>query len=108
MNKSRRKTLGAITLDVAAAYDTFEAARTAFENAMQQAKTDIGGVRDEEVEALDALPEAMQNGEQGGRMQEAVDTMGGAQEDLDEILNALADIGDKIEEIKSKLGEAQS
>ncbi len=60
MNKERRKTLKDILERISAIKD------------------DIEGVKAEEEEALDALPESLRDGEHGTTMQEAVDALDSA------------------------------
>lgn len=54
-------------------------------------------IMDDEQEALDSMPEALQDGKQGGQMQEYIDTMTDALYDLNMI--DLESMGQQLEEI---------
>lgn len=59
---------------------------------INQAKGILEEVKDEEQEAYDNLPESFQYGERGEQMQEYIDSMNEAYENLDEMENTLGDI----------------
>lgn len=59
---------------------------------INQAKGILEKVKDEEQEAYDNLPESFQYGERGEQMQEYIDSMDEAYENLDEMENTLGDI----------------
>ena len=61
---------------------------------LQQATEEIDAIRDEEQEAYDALPESLQGGDRGDAMQQAIEALDSAFNDLeainlDDILGAL-------------------
>ena len=72
MNKIRRKALAGII----AKLEELESLR-------QEIQEELEEIRDEEQEALDNMPESLQEGERGQQMQEYIDTMGSAMDDLD-------------------------
>ena len=63
-------------------------------------KDSIGAVRDEEQEALDNLPESMQEGERGERAQAAIDALEEALNGMDEAECDINDIKDNLETAK--------
>jgi len=74
MNKERRKQI--------------EEARKLIEEAfgkLEDARSMISDVMDAEQDAFDALPESFQDGERGGVMQEAIDNLAYAIDDLESI-----------------------
>ena len=60
-------------------------------------KEDLEAVLDEEQEALDNMPESLQDGEKGQQMQEYIDAIENALDDLEEI--DVDDIRDQIDDI---------
>lgn len=73
MNKQRRKELA----DILAKLEDLE-------NLRAEIKERLEDVRNEEQEALDNLPEAFQTGERGEQMQEYIDALDEAIDNLDE------------------------
>lgn len=61
MNQARRKTLASIEADIVAALGTLE-----------DAKSELADVRDEEQESFDNLSEGLQQSQNGQRMEEVV------------------------------------
>lgn len=59
---------------------------------INQAKGILEEVKDEEQEAYDNLPESFQYGERGEQMQEYIDSMDEAYENLEEVEYTLGDI----------------
>lgn len=59
---------------------------------INQAKGILEEVKDEEQEAYDNLPESFQYGERGEQMQEYIDSMDEAYENLEEVEYTLVDI----------------
>lgn len=86
MNKIRRKELAHIV----AKLETLEALRL-------EIKEELEAVMDEEQEAFDNLPESLQESERGQQMQEYVDALESAVDDLEEI--DLDSIRDQIDDI---------
>lgn len=74
MNKIRRKELARIV----AKLETLEALRL-------EIKEELEAVHEEEQEAFDNLPESLQESERGQQMQECLDAMENALDDLEEI-----------------------
>jgi len=74
MNKARRKELS-------------EAAEM-----LRNAYSIIESCKDDEEDAYDNLPESFQDGERGDEMQEYIDAMDGAMEQIDEAANAIEEI----------------
>ncbi|USM11496.1 hypothetical protein vBCbaSRXM_51 [Citromicrobium phage vB_CbaS-RXM] len=75
MNKQRRKEIERIIADLT----------TTIAQAVDQAKTDIEMVRDEEQDSYDNMPESFQEGEKGERAQVAIDALESAVSELEEI-----------------------
>ena len=86
MNAKRRKTLASIVGDM----EAMDALRqTIIEN--------LEAVLDEEQEALDNMPESLQEGERGQQMQEYIDSLNTVLDDLgnidmDSVMDSLRDI----------------
>lgn len=72
MNAQRRKDLKAVVKKL-----------EALDELRQEVKEMLEAVRDEEAEALSNMPEGLQESERGQRMQEYIDTMDSALDDLD-------------------------
>ena len=85
MNKIRRKELAHIV----AKLEELEALHLEIKEALE-------AVLDEEQEALDNLPESLQESERGEQMQEYIDTMESALDDLEQL---------DIEEIRDLLND---
>lgn len=62
-----------------------------------QAAEDLGAIKDEEQEALDNMPESLQEAERGQAMQEYIDTMDSVLDSLTDL--DLDDLYGQIEEI---------
>lgn len=86
MNKIRRKTLRAIITKL----EELENLKTEIEEMLEQ-------VMDEEQEALDNMPESLQESERGQQMQEYIDTMDSVLSDLD--LFDIEGLSSQLEEI---------
>lgn len=74
MNKARRKELAQIV----AKLEELEALH-------MEIKKELEAVRDDEQEALDNLPESLQESERGEQMQEYIDAMESALDDLEQL-----------------------
>lgn len=74
MNRMRRKELARIVEKL----ERLEALRL-------EIKEELETVMEEEQEALDNMPESLQDGEKGQQMQEYIDAMESALDDLEEI-----------------------
>ena len=74
MNKMRRKELARIVSRL----EALEALRL-------EIKEELGAVMDAEQEAFDNLPESLQESERGQQMQDCLDAMESAMDDLEEI-----------------------
>ena len=72
MNAQRRKALKAVVKKL-----------EALDELRQEVKEMLEAVRDEESEALANMPEGLQESERGQQMQEYIDTMDSAMDDLD-------------------------
>lgn len=86
MNKIRRKELASIV----AKLEALDALRL-------EIKDELEAVMDEEQEALDNLPESLQESERGEQMQEYLDAMESALGDLEEI--DIESISDQLRDI---------
>ncbi len=71
MNKDRRKAIAALISQI------------------EEVKSAIEGIRDEEQQSLDNLPESMQEGGLGQKMTEAVDNLESAMDTIDEAVSSL-------------------
>ena len=74
MNKIRRKELASIV----AKLEALDALRLEINEMLES-------VRDEEQEALDNMPESLQDGEKGQQMQEYIDTMADVLDELENL-----------------------
>ena len=88
MNKLRRKELA----NVVAMLEELDALRG-------QIRDRVAAVMDEEQEALDNMPESLQDSEKGQQMQEYIDTMENVTGELD-----LMGIEDLIDQLKEVIG----
>ena len=86
MNKIRRKELARIVEKL----ETLEALRS-------EIQEELEAVMDEEQEAFDNMPESLQESEKGQQMQEYIDAMESALDDLEEI--DIDSIRDQIDDI---------
>lgn len=73
MNNARRKEIDKLTAQI------------------EEIKEAIEALRDEEQEAFDNMPESLQDGERGEKMQSAIDALEYAADDLQECLDHLSD-----------------
>lgn len=88
MNKQRRK-------DIDSIIERLHEIKSTFEDVL----TDVEGVRDEEQESYDNMPEGLQQTERGEIAQEAIDK-------LDEVYSALEDLD--LDDLIGMLEEAQN
>lgn len=86
MNKIRRKELAAIIKKL----EELDALR-------EEIREQLAAVRDEEQEALENMPESLQESEKGEQMQEYIDTMENVTGELD--LLDIEDLADQLREI---------
>lgn len=87
MNKDRRKQIDAAMAAIEKVKDQFEAALAE----LADAKEAIDGIKDEEQEAYDNLPESLQDGEKGQQMQYAVEKLEEAVNELEELVDNAPD-----------------
>lgn len=87
MNKQRRKDLDKVREYVEAANQP-----------LADALNDLEGIRDEEQESYENLPESMQDGDRGQAMQEAIDALGEALMHLETMTGAYDDVLASIEQ----------
>lgn len=73
MNNARRKEIDKLTAQI------------------EEIKEAIEALRDEEQEAFDNMPESLQYGERGEKMQSAIDALEYAADDLQECLDHLSE-----------------
>lgn len=88
MNKIRRKELARIIEKL----EQLDALR-------EEIREELASVMDEEQEALDNMPESLQESEKGEQMQEYIDTMENVTGELD-----LIDIEDLIDQLQEIIG----
>jgi seryl-tRNA synthetase len=89
MNAERRKALAAL---IDNDDDVFAGSTSKLKGLAEEVKTVLEGLRDEEQEAYDNMPESFQNGEKGEKAQAAITAMEEAISSLEEIDNTLDDI----------------
>lgn len=99
MNNQRRRSLKQLIKQLEGLTEKFEELKSEVEDVV----TEIEYLRDEEEEAYDNLPEGIQNGERGERMQEVIDSLDSAtgqleDVDVDDILSYINDAIDSINE----------
>jgi len=78
MNKERRKQIEAI-----------KGLGSQIETLLEEMKSAVVAVQEAEQEAFDNLPEAIQYGERGDKAQTAIDALGNADSELDDIVTSL-------------------
>ena len=61
-------------------------------NKLEEQKTELESIGEEEQEAYDNMPESLQDSEKGQTMYENIDTLETAASDLDDILTNLQEI----------------
>jgi L-serine deaminase len=76
MNAERRKKIAEITAT------------------LEQAKAEIEMIKDEEQDYFDNMPESIQQGERGETAERAVESLGEAADDIDEIVSKLEEARD--------------
>lgn len=99
MNNQRRKSLKQLIKQLEGLTENFEELKSQVEDVV----TEIEYLRDEEEEAYNNLPEGIQDGERGERMQETIDSLDSAtgqleDVDVDDILSYINDAIDSINE----------
>jgi hypothetical protein len=62
---------------------------TKIADSLQALKSDVESIQSEEQDAYDNLPESIQDGERGDRMQEAIDNLDDALTLIDEAVTSL-------------------
>lgn len=62
---------------------------TKIADSLQALKSDVESIQSEEQDAYDNLPESIQDGERGDRMQEAIDNLDDALNLIDEAVTSL-------------------
>lgn len=88
MNKDRRKQLAeAITVLNAA------------QEKLDYAKEIVDGVKDEEEEALDSLPDGIRDGERGEAMQENIDDLENVSYELETLSDSVQEQIDAVQEV---------
>ena len=88
MNAARRKQIKAIITRLGAVSDL----------GLEDLKADLEGIRDEEQEAYDNMPEALQAGERGAASEAAVSALDDVISALEEAVNAFDTISEQLEE----------
>lgn len=61
-------------------------------NKLEEQKTELESIGEEEQEAYDNMPESLQDSEKGQTMYENIDTLEAAASDLDDIITNLQEI----------------
>ena len=103
MNKERRKELEKIIVNI----ELWKEDVWQLVSRIEDIKSLIGLVKDEEEDAYDNLPEHFQEGERGDQMQSAIDSMESAVDSLDEIIGDLESLsGNSVDDIIEYLREA--
>lgn len=82
MNNNRRKEISKIIEEVESAVSTAK-------EKLEELKTSIESVRDEEQEYMDNMPENLQGSERYGVAEQAVDNLDSAASSIDEIIEAM-------------------
>lgn len=88
MNAARRKQIKAIVARLGAVSDL----------GLEDLKADLETIRDEEQEAYDNMPEALQAGERGVASEAAVSALDDVINALEEAIGTLDGLGDQLEE----------
>jgi hypothetical protein len=103
MNKQRRKNINDVIKRLTAVQSEFD------KSELSDIKSDIEGIRDEEQDYFDNMPESLQGGEKGDAAQEAVNAMEDAIGYLEEVENdeivEEQDVADKIQEAIDRLSD---
>ena len=81
MNNNRRKTLKSLIKQLEEVYEKFENLKSDCEEISQA----ISDIRNEEEEAYDNLPEGIQESERGERMQEVIEHLESAIDEIDNV-----------------------
>lgn len=104
MNKQRRKELGELSDRIEKAFATVLGD---LQSEAEGCRDEAERLKDEEQEALDALPESLQDGDRGQAMSDAVSKLGDVQEALDELASAfMLDVADLLSKIDDARGQA--
>lgn len=88
MNAARRKQIKAIITRLGKASDL----------GLEDLREALEGIRDEEQEAYDNMPEALQAGERGVASEAAVSALDDVISGLEEVIGFLDGVGDQLEE----------
>lgn len=103
MNKQRRKTLQGVIKDLVAFKDQNSEVLSSLADGLGAAHGTLTDVQSEEEEAYENLAEGFQNGDQGQRMREIIETLGAAIEDLQTLETALNEVGGSIDNAVAEL-----
>lgn len=104
MNKERRKQLESIKDDLSDILADFESLK----GRLDDAKSALESLRDEETEYRDNMPEPLQNSEKGERAEAAIGAMEDGDTNLDDAINKVDDLTSGIDEVTMSIDEAIS
>lgn len=107
MNKARRKDLTDVAKQVRDALAIAEPHLHTLKDALTDARERLEGLREEEQEAYEALPESIQNGDRGNAMQESIELMSECDGNLSNAEDTISSIDSTIDEILSAIESAR-
>lgn len=92
MNRTRRKDIKEQINRLEKIREELEESLTNFNEMLEDVKSDVEYTQEEEEEALNNLPESVQNGDRGDAMQSAIDNLGYAVDEIDTMMTTLEDL----------------
>lgn len=107
MNAARRKTIQTQIDLLNKLKEAFGETVAAMQSDLEDVSSSISDLESEEQDAFDNLPEGLQQADKGQAMEETIDKLSTAQDDIDQITQELTDLFDeKVDEVVSALEEA--
>lgn len=108
MNKKRRSELAEIQKSLSDAKALIETELDHFSSKLEESMSQLEDLKTQEEEALEALPENMRYAERGEQMEAAINAIDEAKEKLNEITGNITKLKDDMDEVDTKIEEAQS
>lgn len=108
MNNDRRKAISAAHADLTALQAAISAAIGEFAGQLDDIKSTVENLKDEETDYKEAMPESFQYGEKGEAADAAISALETALDGFEELTQALDTLTDdsKFDEVLSSLDEA--
>lgn len=108
MNKQRRAEIAKTVAKVNAIKEKAEAFKEGILGLIEDAKSEVESLKDEEQEAFDGMPESLQQGDKGQAAEAAVSNLESGNEKLQEIMESLENLESEFQEAIDSLESAQN